>query len=98
MSISSNAVQTGGKNLGHQLASLNLSITVTLAQPCRTHSPPPAGRSPPDRTRSVQPPHIACQEARLTACRRGPLQCAGPRRHSNLCSGSGWPSGEGAAF
>ncbi|KAM7379423.1 hypothetical protein PAMP_004973 [Pampus punctatissimus] len=54
------------KNLGHQLSSLNLSITVTLDQWCRTHPSSPAG---PRWTGLAQSsPSYRCQESQLTAC------------------------------
>lgn len=54
------------KNLGHQLSSLNLSITVTLDQWCRTHPSSPAG---PCWTGLAQSsPSYRCQESQLTAC------------------------------
>lgn len=54
------------KNLGHHLSSLNLSITVTLDQWCRTHPSSPAG---PCWTGLAQSsPSYRCQESQLTAC------------------------------
>lgn len=56
------------KNLGHQLSSPNLSITVTLDQWCRTHPSSPAG---PFWTGLAQSsPSYRCQASQLTAsCR-----------------------------
>lgn len=59
-------VSRQGKNLGHHLSSLNLSITVTLDQWCRTHPSSPAG---PCWTRLAQPgSSYHCQGSQLTAC------------------------------
>lgn len=64
------------KNLGHQLSSLNLSITVTLDQWCRTHPSSPAG---PRRTGLVQSsPSYRCQESQLTARCCSWFQFVGP--------------------
>lgn len=64
------------KNLGHQLSSLNLSITVTLDQWCRTHPSSPAG---PRWTGLAQPsPSYRCQGSQLTACCCSWFQFVGP--------------------
>ncbi len=64
------------KNLGHQLSSLNLSITVTLDQWCRTHPSSPAG---PRWTGLAQSsPSYRCQESQLTACCCSWFQFVGP--------------------
>lgn len=64
------------KNLGHQLSSLNLSITVTLDQWCRTHPSSPAGPRRTGLARSS--PSYRCQESQLTACCCSWFQFVGP--------------------
>lgn len=64
------------KNLGHQLSSLNLSITVTLDQWCRTHLSSPTG---PRWTGLAQSsPSYLCQESQLSACCCSRFQFVGP--------------------
>lgn len=64
------------KNLGHHLSSLNLSITVTLDQWCRTHPSSPAG---PCWTGLAQSsPSYRCQGSQLTACCCSWFQFVGP--------------------